>query len=101
MPTTKQYHDDILASLDSHHLTTRKMMGEYLLYFDKVLIGGFYDNRILLKQTPQPMTLLQSVPLVEPYKNAKKMYHIDHTFSNEQILNIMKDIQQQLNKYPI
>ncbi|MBO1198792.1 transcriptional regulator [Staphylococcus simiae] len=98
MPTTKQYHDDILANLDSHHLTTRKMMGEYLLYFDKVLIGGFYDNRILLKQPPQPIMLLQNIPLVEPYKNAKKMYHIDQTISIEQILTIMKDIQQQLNK---
>lgn len=98
MPTTKQYHDNVLASIDSPHLTTRKMMGEYLLYFDKVLIGGFYDNRLLLKQTPQPITLLKDLSLVEPYKNAQKMYHIDNTLSNEQLLSIMKDIEYQLSK---
>lgn len=26
-----------------------KMMGEYLLYYRKVLFGGIYDNRLLVK----------------------------------------------------
>lgn len=26
-------------------------MGEYLLYYNNVLIGGIYDNRLLIKNT--------------------------------------------------
>lgn len=29
---------------DVEHVSSRKMMGEYLLYADGVLFGGIYDN---------------------------------------------------------
>ena len=30
----------------------RKMMGEYPLYSNGILLGGIYDDRLLLKDTP-------------------------------------------------
>ena len=50
MATTKEYKNFILEQLDTlSDITYKKMMGEYLLYYKGVLIGGIYDNRLLLK----------------------------------------------------
>ena len=40
---------DLLA--DVPQVTTRKMMGEYLLYAEGMLFGGVYDDRFLVKPT--------------------------------------------------
>ena len=41
-------------------ITHRKMMGEYLLYKDKKLFGGIYDDRLLLKITKASATMGRS-----------------------------------------
>ncbi len=50
-------------------------MGEYLLYEDKVLFGGIYDNRFLIKKTKS----LENSGTKElmPYPSAKAMLLVD------------------------
>ena len=72
MASSKEYLDfvlDQLSGLDG--LATRKMMGEYLLYLDGRLVGGIYDDRLLLKQTPG--ALRAGLPTDIPYEGAKPM----------------------------
>ena len=45
------------------------MMGEYLLYLDGRLVGGIYDDRLLLK--PTPGALQMGLPADIPYEGAK------------------------------
>ena len=76
MATTKDYKDyvlDQLSILDS--ITCKPMMGEYLLYYNNVLFGGIYDDRLLVKKTTsnEKYKLEESIP----YTNAKPMYLID------------------------
>lgn len=53
MSTTKDYKDFILEQLSEiPNITSKPMMGEYLLYKDGVLFGGIYDDRFLVKITP-------------------------------------------------
>ena len=52
MASTKDYLDyslDLLRDLDG--ITYKKMMGEYIFYYDGVIFGGIYDNRFLIKKT--------------------------------------------------
>ena len=72
MASSPEYLDfvlDQLSGLDG--LTTRRMMGEYLLYLDGKLVGGIYDDRLLLK--PTPGALQAGLPADIPYEGAKPM----------------------------
>ena len=47
MAKAKDYKDFILEQLDLlNNINCRAMMGEYLLYYNNILFGGIYDNRI-------------------------------------------------------
>ncbi|MBQ1563977.1 hypothetical protein IIZ81_01305 [Candidatus Saccharibacteria bacterium] len=78
MSTTKLFLETVIAKLDKLPLeiTSRPMMGEYLLYADGVLFGGLYDNRFLIKKTS--MNQAFDLPEAIPYSNTKKtMYQIE------------------------
>ena len=50
MATTKDYRDFILEQLNLlDNITCKSIMGEYLLYYNGVLFGGIYDDRLLVK----------------------------------------------------
>lgn len=50
MATTKDYRDFILEQLNLlDNITCKSMMGEYLLYYNGLLFGGIYDDRLLIK----------------------------------------------------
>lgn len=50
MVSKMEYLDFVLEQLDLlDNITYRSMMGEFLLYYHQVLIGGIYDDRLLIK----------------------------------------------------
>ena len=50
MASTKDYRDFVLEQLKLlDNITYKLMMGEYLLYYNGVLVGGIYDDRLLIK----------------------------------------------------
>jgi len=55
----------------------RAMMGEYILYYRGKVVGGVYDNRLLLKPTPSARALLPDAPMELPYDGAKAMLLAD------------------------
>ena len=74
MAVSKEYHDYILENLQkAGEVTTRKMMGGYCVYYKGKLVGGIYDNRILLKPTYSAKELLPNGVMQIPYEGAKKM----------------------------
>ena len=49
MASSQEYHDyvlELLAGVDG--IRTRKMMGEYIVYLDDVVVGGIYDDELLV-----------------------------------------------------
>ena len=76
MATTKDYRDFILEQLNLlDNITCKSMMGEYLLYYNGILFGGIYDDRLLVKivDSNKKYNMQESIP----YENAKPMYLID------------------------
>ncbi|MBQ7485021.1 MAG: TfoX/Sxy family protein [Oscillospiraceae bacterium] len=62
---------DQVSSLDE--VSYRAMMGEYVLYCRGKVIGGIYDDRLMVKKTPSAQALLPDAPEAAPYPGAKNM----------------------------
>ena len=53
MASTKEYLDFVREQLSGlEEIRVRPMMGEYLLYYQGKVVGGVYDDRLLLKASP-------------------------------------------------
>ena len=82
MATTREYLSFVLEQLSSQEeITYRPMMGEYILYCQGKVIGGIYDDRLLLKPSPTALRLMREAkiePQMElPYDGAKEMILAD------------------------
>ena len=94
MATTKEYKDYILEQLSIlDNITCKPMMGEYLLYYNNVLFGGIYDDRLLVKKTSSNSKYNMSESI--PYDGAKSMYLVD-TDDRDVLKHIVLDTYKDL-----
>ena len=90
MASSKEYKDFVLDNLHLlDNITCRPMMGEYLLYYNKVLFGVIYDDRLLIKRVDSNKKY--NMEEVIPYKNAKPMYMIEDIDNIELLKEIVID----------
>ncbi len=74
MPSTREYLDFVLEQVsDLDGIAYRKMMGEYILYYRGRIVGGIYDNRLLVKPVAPALALMPEAPYAVPYRGAKAM----------------------------
>ena len=72
MATTKEFLAEILDRLSGlDGVTHRPMMGEYILYYNGKIVGGIYDNRLLVKPVKAALSCLPDAPYEFPYDGAK------------------------------
>lgn len=78
MASGKEYLNMVLDSLSEiGDISSRPMMGEYIIYYKGKVVGGIYDNRFLIKPT-KPLLEIISQPVFElPYEGAKEMILIE------------------------
>ena len=97
MATTKDYRDFILEQLSLlDNITCKSMMGEYLLYYNGILFGGIYDDRLLVKivDSNKKYNMQESIP----YESAKPMYLVDDVDNQETLRHIVLDTCKDLKK---
>ena len=97
MATTKDYRDFILEQLSLlDNITCKSMMGEYLLYYNGILFGGIYDDRLLVKivDNNKKYNMQESIP----YESAKPMYLVDDVDNQEVLRDIVLDTYKDLKK---
>lgn len=88
MSTTKDYKDFVLEQLSEiPNITSKPMMGEYLLYQNGTLFGGIYDDRLLVKITPTNQEY--QMPEEMPYDGAKPMYLVEDLDDKEKLGEIV------------
>ncbi len=90
MATTKEYRDFVLEQLNLlDGITCKSMMGEYLLYYNNILFGGIYDDRLLVKivDNNKKYNMEESIP----YDGAKSMYLVDDIDNQETLKEIVID----------
>ena len=84
MASSKEYLDFIseqLSELDD--ITYRAMMGEYILYYRGKIIGGIYDDRLLVKPVKAAVSLIPDATFELPYEGAKEMLLVDNVDSRD------------------
>ena len=89
MASSKEYLDFVLEQCGS--LSARVMMGEYILYYDGKVVGGIYDNRLLVKPTPSAVALLPDAARAFPYQGAKEMFLVEE-IENRDFLNKLFEV---------
>ena len=88
MATSKEYKEYILEQLNLlDNITCRAMMGEFLLYYNNILFGGIYDNRLLVKivDTNKKYNMKEQLP----YETAKPMYLVEDIDNKELLRKIV------------
>ena len=84
MASNKEYLNFILVQLSSlDGITYRPMMGEYILYYREKIVGGIYDDRLLVKPIKAAVTLMPDAPYELPYEGAKEMLLVENIDSRE------------------
>ena len=97
MASGKDYLEYILEQLSGlEGIRWRAMMGEYLLYYQGKLVGGIYDDRLLVKPTPSARALLPEAPLALPYEGAKEMLSVEETDDREQLAALLNAVAADL-----
>ena len=97
MATTRDYRNFILEQLNLlDNISCKSMMGAYLLYYNEILFGGIYDDRLLVKivDSNKKYNMQESIP----YENAKPMYLVDDVDNRETLRNIVLDTCKDLKK---
>lgn len=95
MASSKAYLDFILEQLSElEEITYRAMMGEYIIYYRGKIVGGIYDDRLLVKPVKSAVTFMPDATYELPYEGAKEMLLVDDVDSKDfltRLLNAMYD----------
>ena len=86
---------DQLSELEE--MSYRPMMGEYILYYRGKIIGGIYDNRLLLKPVKVVMEQLGQTRLEHPYEGAKEMILIEDLEDKSFLARLIRDMYEVLS----
>lgn len=97
MPSSKEYLDYVLDQLSLvDGITFRAMMGEYIIYCRGKIVGGIYDDRLLVKPVKSALEKLPDAPLEIPYDGAKKMMLIEEIDDREFMAELIESIFEEL-----
>ncbi len=95
MASSKDYLEFILEQLsDLDEITYRAMMGEYILYYRGKIIGGIYDDRLLVKPVKSAVAFMPDATFELPYEGAKEMLLVDDVDNRDflaKLFNAMYD----------
>ena len=96
MASSKEYLDFVLAQCSG--LSARAMMGEYVLYYGGKVVGGVYDNRLLVKPTKSVVSLLPNAPYEFPYEGSKEMLLVEDIEDRELLKKLFEAMYEELPK---
>ena len=95
MASSKEYLDFILEQLSElEEITYRAMMGEYIIYYNGKIIGGIYDDRLLVKPVQAAINYMPNAKYELPYDGAKEMLLVDDVDNKDFLIglfNLMYD----------
>lgn len=97
MPSSKSHLQFILDQLSGlDEITFRAMMGEYILYYRGKVVGGVYDDRLLVKPTQSARALMPQAALEPPYEGAKAMLLVDDVDSRVALAGLFNALYDDL-----
>ena len=97
MASSKEYLYFILEQLSElDGITYRAMMGEYIIYYRGKIVGGIYDDRLLVKPVKSAISLMPNATYELPYEGAKEMILVDNVDSKEFLTKLFDAMYDEL-----
>ena len=97
MASSKEYLHFILEQLsDLETVSYRPMMGEFILYYRGKIVGGIYDDRLLVKKTGAVLELMPEAICDLPYAGAKEMLLVDEVDSKAFLTKLFEAMYDEL-----
>ena len=97
MASSKDYLQFILEQLSElDELTWRAMMGEFILYYRGKIVGGIYDNRLLVKPVPSAVEYMKNPTYELPYEGAKEMLLVDNADDRAYLAGLFRAMYDEL-----
>lgn len=98
MATSSGYFDFVLGQLSEvADISSRKMMGEYVIYCKGKVFGGIYDDRFLVKNVPSAVAYVGEDAKFEiPYEGAKKMILVEELDDKEYLKGLIEGMVEEL-----
>ena len=72
------------------------MMGEYIIYYNGKIVGGIYDDRLLIKSVQSAVVMLPDAKMELPYKGGKEMRFVEDVDNREFLENLFTAIYEEL-----
>ncbi len=97
MASTQEYVAYVMEQLEPlGEVANRKMMGEYVLYYQGKVFGGIYDNRVLIKINSVSEKMLPNGTRQIPYPGAKPMFLVEELEDTEFLKKLIPQMCEEI-----
>lgn len=94
MASSKEYLQFILGQLaELEEISYRAMRGEFIIYYCGKIVGGIYDDRLLVKAA---VSYLWEASYELPYEGAKEMLLVDEVDDKEFLQGLFVAMYEEL-----
>ena len=97
MASSQGYLQFVLEQLSElEDVSYRAMMGEFILYYRGKVIGGIYDDRLLVKPVKSAIAYMEEPSYELPYEGAKEMLLVDKVDDREYFAGLFRAMYDEL-----
>ena len=98
MASSKKYLKFILGQISElEEITYRAMMGEFIIYYRGKIVGGIYDDRLLVKPVKSAISYMPTPSYELPYEGAKEMLLVDEVDNKEFLTGLFYAMYDELS----
>ena len=97
MSSSKEYLNFILEQLSElEDISYRAMMGEFIIYYKGRIVGGIYDDRLLVKPVKSAIDYMPDAKYELPYEGARVMLLVDNVDNRKYLTNLFEVMLDEL-----
>lgn len=101
MASGREYLEFILEQLSGlDGISYRAMMGEYIIYYRGKIVGGIYDDRLLVKPVKAAVKYMPGAVYEKPYDGAKEMLLVEDVDDREFLAGLFDAMLDELPAAP-
>ena len=98
MASSKEYLEFVLEQLaELDEITYRAMMGEYIIYYRGKIVGGIYDDRLLVKPIKSAISYMPTATYELPYDGAKEMLLVEDVDNKKFLTGLFNAMYDELS----
>ena len=97
MASSTGYLQFILEQLSElEEISYRVMMGEFIIYYRGKIVGGIYDDRLLVKPIKSAISYMPTTTYELPYEGAKLMLLVEKIDNKEFLTGLFNAMYDEL-----